>query len=391
MGIKEDALELHKNLKGKISIKTKTKVTAENLKLVYTPGVSHPCLEIAKNKELTYEYTNKWNNVAVVSDGTRVLGLGNIGPYAAMPVMEGKALLFKEFGNVDAFPICINTKDPEEIIKAVKNIEPSFGGINLEDIEAPKCFYIYRELKKSLDIPVFHDDQDGTATVVLAGLINALKILNKKFKDIKITILGTGAAGIAIANLLLDYRVENIDIFDSQGLVYKGRNNGMNEYKEEIANRVNATRDKNLNESLTGCDVLIGVSGKANSITKEEIKIMNENAIVFALTNPDPEINYKEAKEGGARICASGGAGNYPNQVNNMLVFPSIFRGALDAGAKTINKEMIIAAAEEIAKFVKEEELNENHILPLATEKGLFKKIAREVKKAAKKSKAARI
>ena len=305
--------------------------------------------------------------------------------------MEGKALLFKEFGNVDAFPICINTKDPEEIIKAVKNIEPSFGGINLEDIEAPKCFYIYRELKKSLDIPVFHDDQDGTATVVLAGLINALKILNKKFKDIKITILGTGAAGIAIANLLLDYRVENIDIFDSQGLVYKGRNNGMNEYKEEIANRVNATRDKNLNESLTGCDVLIGVSGKANSITKEEIKIMNENAIVFALTNPDPEINYKEAKEGGARICASGGAGNYPNQVNNMLVFPSIFRGALDAGAKTINKEMIIAAAEEIAKFVKEEELNENNILPLATEKGLFKKIAREVKKAAKKSKAARI
>lgn len=391
MGIKEDALELHKKLKGKISIKTKTKVNAENLKLVYTPGVSQPCLEIAKNKELAYEYTNKWNNVAVVSDGTRVLGLGNIGPYAAIPVMEGKALLFKEFGNVDAFPICLNTKDPEEIIKTVKSIEPVFGGINLEDIEAPKCFYIYRRLKEELDIPVFHDDQDGTAIVVLAGLINSLKVLNKKFKDIKITILGTGAAGISIARLLLDYGAENINLFDSQGLVYKGRNNGMNEYKEEIANRVNATTDKSLNESLTGCDIIIGVSGKANSVTKENIKIMNKDAVVFALTNPEPEINYQEAREGGARICASGGAGNYPNQANNMLAFPSIFRGALDARARTINKEMIIAAAEAIANFVKEEELNENHILPLATEKGLFKKVAREVKKAAKRSKVARI
>ncbi len=380
MSLKSSSLRLHKQLKGKISIASKIKLTSKNLALLYTPGVASVALEIAKDPSKTSLYTNKGNTVAIVTDGSRLLGLGNQGPYAALPVMEGKALLFKEYANIDAFPICLETQDPEKIIEAVKAIAPSFGGINLEDIASPKCFIIERVLKKQLDIPVFHDDQHGTAIVVLAALINALKIVKKTLGEIKVTILGAGAAGLAIAHLLLDYGVKNLSIFDNAGPIYKGRKQNMNPFKEEIAERIKG-KEITFKESLKESDVFIGVSGQGNILKRNDLKGMSKDAMIFALSNPEPEISYKDAKASGARILASGGGGEYKVHVNNMLAFPCIWRGTLDAHTKKITKKMIIASAESIADFVKPNQLNKNHILPTLS-KELVKKVAKKVQEA---------
>lgn len=390
MNYSELSLKAHEENKGKIEVTPKMKLeTKDDLSIAYTPGVAEPCRKIHENKENVYKYTFKSNMVAVVTDGTAVLGLGDIGPEAAMPVMEGKSMLFKGFGGVDAFPICLDTKDVDEIIETVKRIAPTFGGINLEDISAPRCVEIERRLKEELDIPVFHDDQHGTAIVVSAALINALKIVNKKPEEVKAVINGAGAAGGAIARMIKGLGVENILICDSKGIVKKGNpnNNWLKEELAEISNRDNI--EGSLRDAMKGADVFIGVS-VGNAVDAEMVKSMNENAIIFAMANPTPEIFPDEAKAAGARVVGTGRS-DFANQINNVLAFPGLFRGALDARARDINDEMNIAAAYAIAGMVKDSELNEEYIIPNALDKKVPEEVAKAVKEAAKKTGVARI
>lgn len=390
MNYLELSLKLHEEKKGKIEVVSKVKVeTRDDLSTTYTPGVAEPCRQIHKNKENVYRYTAKGNLVAIVTDGSAVLGLGDIGPEAAMPVMEGKAILFKEFANVDAFPICLATKDVDEIVETIKRISPGFGGINLEDIAAPKCVEIERRLKEELDIPVFHDDQHGTAIVVAAGLINALKIVDKEFEDIRVVINGAGAAATAIVKILLTLGVKDITLCDSKGIVHKG-NPANNWLKEEMAQLINKENRKGtLRDAMIGADVFIGVS-VGNVVDADMIKSMNKEPIVFAMANPIPEIFPDEAKRAGARVVGSGRS-DFANQINNVVAFPGIFRGALDARATDINDEMNIAAAYAIANMVKDEELNEDYIIPSALDKNIAFEVAKAVERAARKTGVARI
>ena len=361
----EKAIELHKEWKGKISTEAKAKVrTSEDLALAYTPGVAEPCKIIAKDKEAAYTYTIKQNTIAVVSDGSAVLGLGNIGPEAAMPVMEGKSVLFKEFGVVNAFPICLDTQDTDEIVRTVQLLAPTFGGINLEDISAPRCFEIERRLKELLRIPVFHDDQHGTAIIVLAGIINALKIVGKKVEDCRIVVNGSGAAGIAISKLLLRYGFKHLILCDSKGIL-SSKTQKMNWIKEEMLKVTNEDDiSGTLADAMVGADIFIGVSAPG-VVTQDMVRSMNKDAILFAMANPVPEIMPDLAKEAGARIVGTGRS-DFPNQINNVLVFPGIFRGALEGNAIQITEEMKLAAAEGLAALVKPEELSEDYILPEA-------------------------
>lgn len=381
--LKEQALELHKELKGKLDVQTKVQVeTIEDLSLAYSPGVAEPCIEIKKNPDTVYDYTMKGNLVGVVTDGTAVLGLGDIGPEAALPVMEGKALLLKRFANIDAFPICLDTKDPEEIIKVVKAISPTFGAINLEDISAPRCFVIEERLRKECNIPVFHDDQHGTAIVVGAGILNAVKIVNKKIKDVRIVINGAGAAGISVLRLLRDIGFEHLIVCDSKGIIHKDRQVGMNSMKERIAKFSNLEGlEGTLEDALKGADIFIGVS-VSNVLTKEMIQFMKEDPIVFALANPNPEISYENAVKWGVRIIATGRS-DYPNQINNMLAFPGIFRGALDVLATDINEEMKLAAVKAIASIITEKDLKEGRIVPEIFDTRVTEAVAKAVKLAA--------
>ena len=380
-----DALQAHREWKGKLEIVARSKVsTPQELAIAYTPGVAQPCLEIRKNPADAYVYTRKWNSVAVVSDGSAVLGLGNIGGLAGLPVMEGKAVLFKEFGDVDAVPIVLSTQNTDEIVAAVKAIAPTFGGINLEDISAPRCFEVERRLKEELDIPVFHDDQHGTAVVALCGLINALKIVHKKIDEIKIVINGPGAAGTAICKLLHRYGARNILMIDREGILYRGRP-GMNFAKTELAEITNEAglRGK-LPEAIAGADVFLGVSA-AGALTPDMVRAMNRDPIIFAMANPTPEIMPDEAKAAGARIVATGRS-DFPNQINNVLVFPGIFRGALDARVSAITDEMKLAAAEALAALISEEELREDYILPGAFDKRVAPAVAEAVRRLAEQS-----
>ncbi|MGE7666030.1 NAD(P)-dependent malic enzyme [Ureibacillus composti] len=378
MDLNEKSLEMHKQNKGKMEISSKVPIdNTHDLSLAYSPGVAAPCVEIAKDPSKVYDYTIKGNLVGVVTDGTAVLGLGDIGPEAALPVMEGKALLLKKFSNVDAVPICLNTKDVDEIVRVVKAISPTFGAINLEDISAPRCFEIESRLREEANIPVFHDDQHGTAIVVAAGLINALKIVKKEQENLKIVINGAGAAGIAILRLLLQLGYKNMIMCDSTGIIYEGREKGMNPMKDKIAKHTNPQNLRgSLDEALVGADVFIGVS-VANLLTEEHIKSMNADPIVFAMANPNPEITYENALAWGVRVMGTGRS-DYPNQVNNMLAFPGIFRGALDVRATDINEEMKIAAVRAIASLVSDEELSEDFIIP----KSLDERVANVVAKA---------
>ena len=376
------SLEMHRNNKGKVSIQSKVKVeNKDDLSIAYTPGVAQPCKEIANDQEKVYEYTFKSNTVAVVSDGTAVLGLGDIGPYGAIPVMEGKSILFKAYADVDAFPICLKTTDTEEIIRTVKLLEPVFGGINLEDIAAPKCFEIEKRLDEELDIPVFHDDQHGTAIVVLAGLINGLKLAEKEFKDLEVVINGSGAAGIAIAKLLLSVGVKDVILCDRKGAISKNRQD-LNPIKKEMAEITNkASLDGELKDVIVGKNVFIGVSS-ADCLTKEIVKTMGEKSMIFAMANPIPEIMPDDAKEAGAFIVGTGRS-DFANQINNVLAFPGIFRGALDVRASRITQNMKIQAAYGIANIVKEEELNVDMIIPSPFNKEVAIAVAEAVKKAA--------
>jgi len=391
MTLRDDALKLHKDYKGKLNIMSKVAVDDRNsLSLAYTPGVAEPCKEIHKDENLVYEYTSKGNLVAVVSDGTAVLGLGDIGPYAAIPVMEGKSVLFKEFGGVDSFPICVKTKDPDEIVKIVEMIEPVFGGINLEDISAPRCFEIERKLKEKLSIPVFHDDQHGTAIIVLAGLMNALRLIGKKMEDLIVVINGSGAAGIAIGKIILSVGVKDLIMVDRTGIIYKGREKGMNWIKEEMAEVTNKNmKTGSLADAMVGADVFIGVS-EANIVTEEMVKNMNKDPIIFAMANPVPEIDPTLAKKAGARVVGTGRS-DYPNQINNVLAFPGLFRGALDVRAKTINEEMKLAAAKALSEIITDEELTEDYIIPLPFDKRVRPAVAKAVAQAAKDSGVARL
>ncbi|MBD5588592.1 NAD-dependent malic enzyme [Clostridium botulinum] len=384
MDIKEKSLMVHKKFKGKLSIEGKIQVkNKEDLSIAYTPGVAEPCVKINEDKSLVYEYTMKGNTVAVVTNGTAVLGLGDIGPYAGLPVMEGKALLFKEFADIDSFPICIDSKDPEDIIKTVKLIAPGFGGINLEDIKAPECFYIEKKLKEELDIPVFHDDQHGTAIVVLAGIYNALRLVGKKLEKARIVINGAGSAGISICKLLLQAGAKNIIMCDKEGSLVKGNSN-LNEAQKLIAEVTNKENEKGtLKDVIKGKDVFIGVSAP-NILTEEMVTSMNKDSIVFAMANPTPEIMPDNAKKAGARVVATGRS-DFPNQINNVLVFPGIFRGALDVRSKVINEEMKLAASKAIASLVQDNELNEEYIIPGAFDKRVAEVVAEEVKKVALK------
>ena len=381
--LREAALQLHQENKGKIQVSGKVTVkNGEDLSLAYSPGVAEPCKEIAKDTNKVYEYTNRGNMVAVVSDGTAVLGLGDIGPEAAMPVMEGKAILFKDFAGVDAFPICLGTKQPQEIISIVKSLEPTFGGVNLEDISAPSCFIIEETLSELMNIPVFHDDQHGTASVVCAGLINALKITNKKIEDIKVVINGAGAAGIAILKLLRKFGVKHIVMCDTKGALYKGRPFNMNSMKERIAKICNEDLESGtLEEVIQGKDVFIGVS-IANCVTEKMVKSMAKDPIIFALANPVPEIMPDLALASGAAVIATGRS-DFPNQVNNVLAFPGIFRGALDVQAKRVNTEMKMAAVYAIASLIQEAELKQGVIIPSAFDPDVAPCVAVAVAKAA--------
>ncbi|GIO01227.1 malic enzyme-like NAD(P)-binding protein [Brevibacillus laterosporus] len=389
--LREEALELHRVHQGKLEAVTKVPVRdAHDLSLAYSPGVAEPCKEIFNDPSKVYEYTMKGNLVAVVSDGTAVLGLGNIGPEAAMPVMEGKAVLFKSFAGVDAFPICLNTTDKEKIIETVKLLEPTFGGVNLEDIAAPACFEIEERLKKETNIPIFHDDQHGTAIVTAAGLINALKLVNKKIEDIRVVANGAGAAGIAIIKLLLSMGVKEVIMCDTKGIVYEGRQFGMNPVKEEIALLTN--RDKiegELADAMVGADVFIGVSA-AGAVTPEMVKSMNRDAIIFAMANPTPEIMPDEAKKAGAAVVGTGRS-DFPNQVNNVLAFPGIFRGALDTRATQINEEMKLAAVHAIADLIEGDQLHADFVIPAPFDPRVAANVAAAVAKAAMDSGVARI
>lgn len=363
MDIKEKSLELHAQWNGKISTESKCSVkTREDLALAYTPGVAEPCRVIAKDPSAAYKYTIKNNTIAVVSDGSAVLGLGNIGPLAAMPVMEGKAVLFKEFGGVNAFPICLDTQDTEEIIETVKRIAPAFGGINLEDISAPRCFEIEKRLKEELDIPVFHDDQHGTAIIVLSGLINSLKVVKKNKEDVKVVVNGAGAAGIAITKLLLDYGFRHITMCDKSGIISKKSSN-LNWAQEEMTDVTNLEgRTGSLADALAGADIFVGVSAPG-IVTQDMVRSMNKDAIIFAMANPEPEIMPDLAKEAGARIVGTGRS-DFPNQINNVTAFPGLFRGALEGHAKQITEKMKMAAALAIAEQVPEDELSEDNVAP---------------------------
>ena len=378
--LQELALQKHKEWNGKIDIVAKSRIKErEDLSIAYTPGVAEPCKEIALNKDLAYTYTMKQNTVAVVSDGSAVLGLGNIGPHAAMPVMEGKAVLFKEFGNVNAIPICLDTQDVDEIVNTVTYLAPGFGGINLEDISAPRCFEIEERLKATLDIPVFHDDQHGTAIVVLAGIINSLKIVQKEKEDCRIVINGAGSAGIAIAKLLLRYGFKNIIMCDSKGILSKNSEN-LNWAKQEIVEVTNLANEQGvLKDAVKGADIFIGVSAPG-VLSEEMVKDMNKDSILFAMANPVPEIMPEEAKRAGAKIVGTGRS-DYPNQINNVLAFPGIFKGALEGRARQITEEMKIAAAEAIASLVEDKELGEDNIIPQPFEPRVAVAVAEAVKK----------
>ncbi|CEH36014.1 MAG: NAD(P)-dependent malic enzyme [Clostridium sp.] len=386
----EKSLKVHEDKVGKIEVISKIKVeTRDDLSIAYTPGVAEPCRKIHEDEENVYKYTSKGNLVAVVTDGSAVLGLGDIGPKAGLPVMEGKSILFKEFAGVDAFPICIDTKDVDEIVKTVKLIAPGFGGINIEDIGAPRCFEVEERLKKELDIPVFHDDQHGTAIVVLAGLINALKVVKKEIENIKVVVNGAGAAGTAITKLLLSSGVKNLIVCDKVGIIYRGIENVDNS-KLELAEITNPDNIKgSLADALVDADVFIGVSAPG-IVSKDMVKSMNKDSIFFAMANPTPEIMPDEAKEAGARVIGTGRS-DFPNQVNNVLAFPGIFRGALDVRAKEINEEMKIAAAYAIASMIKDEDLNENNVIPYALDRTVANNVAEAIKKAAIESGVARI
>ena len=385
MNIYEESLEFHKCLKGKLEISSRVKIENEkDLSLAYTPGVAEPCREIHKDPNSAYIYTRKWNTVAVISDGTAVLGLGDIGPLASLPVLEGKSILFKEFANVDAFPIVLDTKDVDEIVETVVRISPTLGGINLEDISAPRCFEIEKKLKEKLNIPVFHDDQHGTAIIVLSGLINALKIVKKNIEDLKIIVNGAGSAGTAITKLLLSYGAKNIVVCDKFGAINRDME-FTNKYFEELSQLTNPNNENGLLEDvIKDADVFIGVSAP-NIVSKDMVRTMNKDAIIFAMANPTPEIFPDDAKEAGAKVIGTGRS-DFPNQINNVLAFPGIFRGALDVKATEINEEMKIAAAYAIANSVSEEELNPNYIIPKAFNLEVQKRVAEAVKEAAIKS-----
>lgn len=391
MTLRERALHMHSINKGKLETVTKVPVrNAEDLSLAYSPGVAEPCKEIYDKPEMVYEYTMKGNTVAVVSDGTAVLGLGNIGPEAALPVMEGKAVLFKCFAGVDAFPICLNTTDIDKIVETVKLMEPNFGGVNLEDIAAPNCFEIEERLKKETNIPVFHDDQHGTAIVTVAGLLNALKLAGKSLSEIKIVANGAGAAGIAIVKLLFTYGVRDVIMCDSKGAIYEGRKEGMNEIKDQISKITNRNKlSGSLSEVIKGADVFIGVS-VAGGLTQDNVRSMNDNPIIFAMANPVPEIMPNEAKEAGALVVGTGRS-DFPNQVNNVLAFPGIFRGALDARATHINEEMKMAAVEAIASLVADEDLNADYVIPAPFDPRIAPEVAAAVAKAAMETGVARL
>lgn len=390
MNIYEKSLKYHENLRGKIEITSRCKISNENdLSLAYTPGVAEPCRQIHNDPDNAYIYTRKWNTVAVISDGTAVLGLGDIGPLASLPVMEGKSILFKEFGNVDAFPLVLDTKDVDEIVETIIRISKGLGGINLEDISAPRCFEIEKRLKEKLDIPVFHDDQHGTAIVVLAGLINSLKLVNKDIKNIKIVINGAGSAGTAICKLLVSFGAKNIIVCDKSGII-SSYNPNLNDSMKELALITNKDNiSGNLKDALIGADVFIGVSAP-NLITQEMANSMNSDSIIFAMANPIPEIFPDDAKEAGVKIIGTGRS-DFPNQVNNVLAFPGIFRGALDVRASDINEEMKISAAYAIANSVDKNDLNFDFILPKAFDLNVQKAVAEAVRKAAIKSGIARI
>lgn len=380
MTINEKALQLHEQWKGKLETTSKAPISSrEAMSLAYTPGVAEPCKKIAENPDDVYKYTIKSNTIAVVSDGSAVLGLGNIGAKAAMPVMEGKAVLFKEFGGINAVPICLDTQDTDEIVKAVKLIAPAFGGINLEDISAPRCFEIEERLKKELDIPVFHDDQHGTAIVVLSGIINALKITGKKKEDCKIVVNGSGAAGIAITKLLLNYGFKHLTLCDSSGIV-SSKSKRLNDVKREML-KVTNLEDKSgtLADAVVGTDIFVGVSAPG-VLTQDMVRTMNNDAIIFAMANPVPEILPDEAKAAGARIVGTGRS-DFPNQINNVVAFPGIFRGALEGRAPQITEEMKLATAETLASLVSDEELNEDFIMPEAFDPRVAAAVAEAVKK----------
>ncbi|PMC37054.1 NAD-dependent malic enzyme [Bacillus sp. UMB0899] len=391
MSLREEALHIHRVHRGKLESKSKIPVkNAYDLSLAYSPGVAEPCKDIYDDKNKVYDYTMKGNMVAVVSDGTAVLGLGNIGPEAALPVMEGKAVLFKSFAGVDAFPICLNTTDIDEIVKTVKLLEPTFGGVNLEDIAAPNCFVIEERLKKETNIPIFHDDQHGTAIVTVAGLVNALKLTGKSMSNIRVVLNGAGAAGIAIIKLLYRYGVRDIIMCDSKGAIFENRHNGMNSVKAEVAKYTNRDqKEGSLADVIIGADVFIGVSVQG-ALTKEMVQSMNENPIIFAMANPVPEIMPQEAKEAGAKVIGTGRS-DFPNQVNNVLAFPGIFRGALDVRATHINEQMKIAAVEAIASLISQDDLSSEYVIPAPFDSRVAPAVASAVARAAMETGVARI
>lgn len=391
MSLRDEALQMHKENHGKLAVAPKVKVTnKEELSLAYSPGVAEPCKDIHEHPEKVYDYTMKSNTVAVISDGTAVLGLGNIGAEASLPVMEGKAVLFKSFSGIDGIPLSLSTTDTEEIIQTVKLLEPNFGGINLEDISAPRCFEIEERLKKETKIPVFHDDQHGTAIVTLAGLMNALRIVNKDLSDIRVVLNGAGAAGIAIVKLLYSYGVREMIMCDSQGAIYEGRPHGMNPTKEYVAKWTNKDKiNGKLADVIEGADVFIGVS-VANLLSEEMVRSMADNPVIFAMANPNPEITPELAKSAGAKVIGTGRS-DFPNQINNVLAFPGIFRGALDVRATHINEQMKQAAVEAIASLISEEELTEDYVIPGPFDKRVAPSVAKAVAKAAMESGVARI
>ena len=391
MNYAEESLKLHEQWKGKIEVIAKVPVaTKDDLSLAYTPGVAQPCLEIQKDLDKSYDLTLRHNLCAVITDGSAVLGLGDIGPEAGMPVMEGKCVLFKAFGGVDAIPLCVKTKDVDEFVNAVYLISGSFGGINLEDIAAPRCFEIEEKLKAKCDIPIFHDDQHGTAVITLAGLSNALKVVGKKLEDVKIVTSGAGAAAIAIVKLLLTAGAKNVVMCDRTGAIYKGREKGMNPVKEQMAEKTNPGMIKGtLADAIVGADVFIGVSAPG-TLTKDMVRTMNKDAVIFACANPTPEIFPDEAKEAGARVVSTGRS-DYPNQINNVLAFPGIFRGAFDVRASQINEEMKLAASKALADLVSPEELSEDYIIPAAFDKRVGPAVAKAVADAARATGVARI
>ena len=391
MDYAKESLRLHGEWKGKIEVVTRVPVeNKDDLSLAYTPGVAQPCLEIQKNVDKSYDLTRRWNMCLVVTDGSAVLGLGNIGPEAGMPVMEGKCVLFKAFGDVDAFPLCIKSNDVDEIVNTIYLISGSFGGVNLEDISAPRCLEIEKKLKEKCDIPIFHDDQHGTAIITLAGLTNALKVVGKKKEDVRIIMNGAGAAAISIARLLLTAGFKDITLCDRKGAIYEGRPEGMNPVKDEMAKVTNlAKKSGSLADMLVGADVFIGVSAPG-AVTTEMVKTMNKDAVVFACANPTPEIFPDDAKAGGAKVVSTGRS-DFPNQINNVLAFPGIFRGAFDVRAKEINDEMKLAASEALANLITDEELSPEYIIPKAFDKRVGPAVAKAVAEAAKRTGVARI